>query len=296
MAVSKDLGLFPVITYAGTVLWNWSLIDSSQELSPKNLKIAMTMTGSLDEAWFYLIPLYMEIHSDKLIRVAETLNDIDACSSSVIKECLFSIKNVLIAFCDILNEMKLECFPWIFYHRVRHYLSGWKNNPKFPNGGVKYGNSENSPIFSYVGASAAQSPSILFLDALLGIEHYAPPDANNNDGENNSTQPSYHLTMLEYLPHSISEYIKNAKSTGSKLRTLIKRDEELITFYDQVIDMFVKLRSIHLQLVTTYIINQASKEYEAVESLRGTGGTSLVQFLKQSKKETVSCHLSKSKQ
>ena len=36
--------------------------------------------------------------------------------------------------CDSLSAMREGCHPFIFYHRVRPFLSAWKHNPTLPNG------------------------------------------------------------------------------------------------------------------------------------------------------------------
>ena len=33
-----------------------------------------------------------------------------------------------------LRRMPEFCDPYIYYHRVRPYIHGWKNNPAVPNG------------------------------------------------------------------------------------------------------------------------------------------------------------------
>ena len=36
--------------------------------------------------------------------------------------------------CESLSAMREGCHPFIFYHRVRPFLSAWKHNPTLPNG------------------------------------------------------------------------------------------------------------------------------------------------------------------
>ena len=68
-----------------------------------------------------------------------------------------------------MNAMKEGCHPFIFYHRVRPFLSAWKHNPAMPNGVLYEGVS--SQRLQYFGGSAAQSSLIPFLDITLGISH-----------------------------------------------------------------------------------------------------------------------------
>ena len=41
--------------------------------------------------------------------------------------------------CDSLGAMREGCHPFIFYHRVRPFLSAWKHNPTLPNGVIYEG-------------------------------------------------------------------------------------------------------------------------------------------------------------
>jgi len=68
-----------------------------------------------------------------------------------------------------LNCMREGCHPFIFYHRVRPFLSGWKHNPTLPHGILYKGASNDRQQF--YGGSAAQSSLLPFLDICLGIKH-----------------------------------------------------------------------------------------------------------------------------
>lgn len=69
--------------------------------------------------------------------------------------------------CLSLAAMREGCHPFIFYHRVRPFLSGWKHNPTLPNG-LYYRGVSDKPL-QYYGGSAAQSSLIALLDIGLGI-------------------------------------------------------------------------------------------------------------------------------
>lgn len=47
---------------------------------------------------------------------------------------LLKIANAIQAMTDSINCMKEGCHPFIFYHRVRPFLSGWKHNNTLPEG------------------------------------------------------------------------------------------------------------------------------------------------------------------
>ena len=58
-----------------------------------------------------------------------------------------------------LRKMSQGCMPFIFYHRIRPFLSGWKSNPSLPNGIVYVFRS----MFSLPSFLSAFLPSFLFL-------------------------------------------------------------------------------------------------------------------------------------
>lgn len=99
--------------------------------------------------------------------------------------------------CQSMEAMQEGCHPFIFYHRVRPFLSAWKDNPILPNGIIYKGVSEK-PL-QYYGGSAAQSALIPFLDIGLGICHAS------------SKSHDFLLAMREYMicPHrEFLEYLE----------------------------------------------------------------------------------------
>lgn len=50
-----------------------------------------------------------------------------------------------------LRRMPEQCDPYIFYHRVRICLSGWKNSPSYPNGVIFEGVNNNGTFESERG-------------------------------------------------------------------------------------------------------------------------------------------------
>ena len=68
-----------------------------------------------------------------------------------------------------LNNMREGCHPFIFYHRVRPFLSGWKHNPTLPQGIIYEG--VNADRQQFYGGSAAQSALLPLLDIGLGVAH-----------------------------------------------------------------------------------------------------------------------------
>lgn len=60
-SISDSIGMKPAISYAAACLFNWRRIDANAPVSPFNLAINSTFTGNLDERWFFLVPLRIEL-------------------------------------------------------------------------------------------------------------------------------------------------------------------------------------------------------------------------------------------
>ena len=70
----------------------------------------------------------------------------------------------------IFRKMPEKCDPYIYYHRVRPYIFGWKNNPALPDGLI-YRSCFNEKPQLFRGETGAQSSIVPTLDALLNVEH-----------------------------------------------------------------------------------------------------------------------------
>eukprot|EP01038_Epipyxis_sp_PR26KG_P009706 gene9706-13064_t len=202
---------------------------------------------------------------------------------------------------DSLDTMREGCHPFIFYHRVRPFLSAWKHNPTLPNGVLYEGVSSQRQ--QYYGGSAAQSCLIPFLDIGLGISHdsikskeflhamreymlkphreflvYMEETACIRDFVINSLK-LYGIPMTEGINGFTASKVTNKKE--SKMRKILI---ELRIAYDLCVENIKKFRTGHISLVADYIMaQQKKKESTGLESTaggKGTGGTDLMSFLK----------------
>jgi indoleamine 2,3-dioxygenase len=72
--------------------------------------------------------------------------------------------------------MPERCDPYIYFHRVRPYIHGWKDNPALGAGLVYQGVAETrGEPQAFRGQTGAQSSIVPALDALLGIRHAQDP-------------------------------------------------------------------------------------------------------------------------
>ena len=107
-----------------------------------------------------------------------------------------------------LKKMNQGCMPFIFYHRIRPFLSGWKSNPSLPDGIVYEGVKGGERQF-YYGGSAAQSPLLPFLDISLGVSHA------------NSKSQSFLLAMRDYMLKPHREFLEQ-QSKVACIRGFVK--------------------------------------------------------------------------
>ena len=233
---------------------------------------------------------------------------------------LTKMSKAIIGMCLSIEAMPEGCHPFIFYHRVRPFLSGWKKNPVLPNGVIYEGTGDER--HEYYGGSAAQSALIPFLDICFGINH------------TKSRSNEFLLAMRDYMlkPHReflqycegtacLREYVidtlaaLNIDAEGGEGSESAYESEKLGPFlrlrdsFNSCVLGIKRFRNGHMKLVADYIIAQhkggavagdkkpivgdkaehdegsgvaknVKKSFENSAGGKGTGGTDLMTFLK----------------
>ena len=113
---------------------------------------------------------------------------------------LNKMSKAIIGMCLSIEAMPEGCHPFIFYHRVRPFLSGWKKNPVLPEGVIYEGTGPER--HEYYGGSAAQSALIPFLDICFGINH---TKARSNE---------FLLAMRDYMLKPHREFLQYCEGTA----------------------------------------------------------------------------------
>ncbi|KAL1957278.1 hypothetical protein VTO42DRAFT_6184 [Malbranchea cinnamomea] len=177
----------------------------------------------------------------------------------------------------------------------------------------------------YGGGSNAQSSLIQFFDIVLGVEHRptgesAAAESSSPDSEDRSEGPrarhNFIMDMRSYMPGPHRRFIEHVSSVAN-IREYVdahRENHDLVFAFDAALAMVRALRQKHLQMVTRYIIvksretrdqahapaanrsstpqpmntviNLANVNGSSDRKLRGTGGTALIEFLKQARDET----------
>ncbi|CCG83559.1 Indoleamine 2,3-dioxygenase subfamily [Taphrina deformans PYCC 5710] len=319
-AVSRLLQVRPVCSHASVCLWNWTPLFESEPLSLSNLATQHTFTGSTDESWFYLVSTAMEARGAPTLPII--LQCIGAARRESTAEVTYNLRALAIHLDDMavaLSRMHDKCDPYIFYHKIRPYLAGWKNmaDAGLPNG-LCYEGCEDTPdglYRKYSGGSNAQSALIHMLDIALGIEHKETADGHMESISSLSPKNAFMEDMRNYMPANQRKFLEHlTEITNIREYCLSHRGDAVLSeAYDACLAMLKTFRDRHLSIVSRYIIIPAGNAKRASEDsneklaeskglakvkaksqkeLKGTGGTNLMSFLKQSRDETTQMAIS----
>ena len=171
--------------------------------------------------------------------------------------------------------MTERCDPYIYYHRVRPFIFGSKDNPDLKKGLIFENQFKNKPQF-YRGETGAQSSIVPSLDGALGIKH------------SNDSLRHYLNEMRDYMPLKHRKFIEKLESS-SQIRELIGQSSKLTISYNKCLDQLFKFRSMHLKYADLYIHSQSQQKNpfgRGGSTIRGTGGTPFMTYLKKHQKET----------
>ena len=276
--ISEKLGRPPILSYASYCLDNWHKINDDDGVKLNNVALNYNFLGGIDEDWFVTIHVCIEHAANLAItsafNIALAYQQNTANEKVLLKE-LTNIKTSMLDVNHIFRKMPEKCDPYIYYHRVRPYIFGWKNNPSLPEGLVYEGCFDDKPQL-YRGETGAQSSIVPALDALLSVVH-----------EKDELR-EYLDEMKSYMPPSHRELIKFIEDY-SQVKTDIKNNEELIALFDDCCQEISIFRSQHLQYAADYIHNQNTKNTlfgTGGSKVRGTGGTPFMKYLRKHRDET----------
>ena len=274
--LSKYLGRPPILSYASYCLDNWYKVNQKEPISLDNVALINNFLGGVDEDWFVTIHVCIEDAAGDAINAAYKLsrlnesNNVDDFNTNL-KKILMSLKNVN----NIFSKMPEKCDPYIYYHRVRPYIFGTKDNPDLKKGLIYENQFNNKPQF-YRGETGAQSSIIPFLDGALGIYH------------SNDNLRHYLNEMRDYMPPKHRKMIEDVEKR-SKAKDLISQSKKLMNVYNNCLEEIRKFRAMHLEYAATYIHKQAQVHNTfgtGGSTIRGTGGTPFMRYLKKHRDET----------
>ena len=281
--VGKLVGRPPILSYASYSIDNWYRLKKSDPIECGNITLLQCFLGGQDEEWFILIHIEIEkkagvaLHAIELAQRAVVANDADALDLA-----LTQLRDGIKSMYDVLARMPEKCDPYIYFHRVRPYIFGWRNNPALPNGVVYEGVAElGGKGMTYRGETGAQSAIVPALDGVLGIEH-----------ERDELR-EYLMEMREYMPPEHVRFIE-AVENGPSVRDFVKGLNRTKTseLFNQSVELVGDFRAMHLEYAGQYIHAQAQKA-PGNPSAVGTGGTPFMVYLRKHRDETRSQTITK---
>jgi len=266
----------PILSYASYCLENWYRINSKDPISLENVALITNFLGGVDEDWFVTIHVCIEDAARGAIKAAKMISSLDASSDqNDLVKGLSLIKDSMEAVNEIFKRMPEKCDPYIYYHRVRPFIFGTKDNPDLPNGLIYEGEFNNQPQF-YRGETGAQSSIIPSLDGALQIEH------------TNDNLRHYLNEMREYMPKPHRQFIGELEA-NSQVRSLIKDSRDASQRYNDCLEEIRAFRALHLEYAGTYIHKQSQIKNPfgtGGSTITGTGGTPFMNYLRKHRDET----------
>ncbi len=274
--LSRVLGRPPILSYASYCLDNWYKIEESNPISLENVALINNFLGGVDEDWFVTIHVCIEDAASEAIDSAYKLSFLnDSHSEKDFEKLLKKISKSLKKVNAIFKKMPEKCDPYVYYHRVRPYIFGTKDNPNLKKGLV-YENQFNNKAQFYRGETGAQSSIMPFLDGALDIYH------------TNDNLKHYLDEMRDYMPPKHRKMIEEVEKR-SNAKKYINQSIILKGEYNHCLDEIHKFRAQHLEFAATYIHKQAQVNNTfgtGGSTIKGTGGTPFMKYLKKHRDET----------
>ena len=266
----------PILSYGSYCLDNWYRVISKEDVSLQNVGLLTNFLGGVDEDWFVTIHVCIENAASKAVNAATKLSYLNEDNS--INDYLVNLKEIVASLKEvnkIFSRMPEKCDPYIYYHRVRPFIFGTKDNPDLKKGLIYEGQFNNKPQF-FRGETGAQSSIMPFLDGALGIYH------------TKDHLRHYLNEMRDYMPPEHRKMIEDVESR-SNAKTYIQQSKRLVNEYNKCLEEIRRFRALHLEFAATYIHQQSQIKNpfgRGGSTITGTGGTPFMKYLKKHRDET----------
>ena len=274
--VANILGRPPILSYASYCLDNWYRLNKKENISLENVGLLTNFLGGVDEDWFVTIHVCIEDAAREAIVAADSISKLNDKNS--VKDFSDQLKLIILSLRKvnaIFSRMPEKCDPYVYYHRVRPFIFGTKDNPDLKKGLIYKNQYNNKPQF-FRGETGAQSSIMPFLDGALGIYH-TEDHLRHYLNEMRDYMPPKHRRSIE-----IVEKRSNAKSC-------ILESKKLTYEYNKCLEEIRIFRAQHLEFAATYIHKQSQITNpfgRGGSTITGTGGTPFMKYLKKHRDET----------
>ena len=272
--VANHLGVPPILSYGLQAMVNWRRIDPAGPVAVGNLTLLQNFLGGMDEEWFVTLHINIEAAAGPaLAALRPAQRAVTEGDDPALESHLQTIAATLQTMHDLLGRMPERCDPYIYYHRVRPFMFGWKDNPALPEGVIYEGVAAygGRPV-QLRGETGAQSAIIPAIDAALGIGH------------ERDEMRIYLTEMRDYVPPRDRAFLEEIEQ-GPAIRAYVAGRRAsapaLRDAYNLAVEKLTQFRTRHIEFAAAYILKPAQTE-DAV----GTGGTPFTFYLKKHIKET----------
>ncbi|ORY57431.1 Indoleamine 2,3-dioxygenase [Pseudomassariella vexata] len=321
LKISQFLELPPILAYAASNLWNFTS-TGSDFTDLKSIRCLHTFTGTDDEHWFFMVSVAMEAQTACIIPVMmRALEAVKSRDYAIITNALEELSSCIEKVGALLERMYEGCDPDVFYHQIRPYLAGSKNMEAagLPNGVFYPETKDGKGSWKQLrGGSNGQSSIIQFFDIVLGVQHKHEGTTNPRRTETDQPPkagPTFHEEVREYMPGPHKRFLIHVSRMGSihelaLIPPTTTEQEQFCAAYKRTTETLGEFRNKHIKLVTMYIVLPSKRascrgvqkqnlatasstkmaadgEANKAVELKGTGGTTLIPFLKQSRDETL---------
>ncbi|RYG38526.1 MAG: indoleamine 2,3-dioxygenase [Burkholderiales bacterium] len=274
-ALAKRLGQQPLLPYSAYVLDNWDRLDRSRPIGLDNIWMIQNFLAGQDEAWFVLVHVAIEARAGEMLAaIPELIAAADVGDEQAVEHGLAICNRVWDNVNAIFDRMPERCDPYVYFHRVRPYIHGWKDNPALAAGLIYEGVSETGGApQSFRGQTGSQSTIVPSMDALLQVGHAADPLRTFLD-ELHIYRPPAHRTFVDEVRarSHLREFV--VKSGSPVLKEL----------YNTCVRSLARFRTRHLEYAASYIAKQ-HKDSAGNDTDVGTGGTPFMKYLKKHRDE-----------
>ena len=273
--VGQAIGQPPLLPYSSYTLENWSRFDTDGPIDLSNIHTLQHFEGGMDEAWFILVHVAIEARAGEMLDEATRLvTSAQAGDSAAMAKSLSVMKTVWDDVNAIFDRMPDRCDPYVYFHRVRPWIHGWKDNPALGPGLIYEGVAETKGApQAFRGQTGSQSSIVPAMDALLGIGHAGDPLRTFLD-ELHIYRPPQHRRFIDDL--------RAQSGVRAAIQTL--GTPELRDLYNDNVRSLARFRTRHLEYAATYINRQASTAAGNDPDV-GTGGTPFMRYLKKHRDE-----------
>jgi indoleamine 2,3-dioxygenase len=275
-AVAESLGRPPVLSYSSYALHNYYRFDPARKIECGNIALIQNFLGGIDEEWFILIHVDIERKAAPALAILHAcLDAAESRDAEILESHLYEVHASLVEIRSTLARMPERCDPYIYYHRVRPYIHGWKDHPDLPGGLIYEGvDAYRGRPQQFRGETGAQSAIVPSLDAVLGVGHEA------------DMLRVYLMEMRAYMPPEHRDFIASLEERGSIRGAVTHSNRHSLTaIYNACVEELEKFRSLHLEYAAKYIFHQAQTDPKNPHAV-GTGGTPFMQYLKKHRDET----------